>query len=175
MPFKKGKLNFNFGGLSKTHKEKISIANTGHKGNQYWKGKTRPPFSKQWKENLSKAHGGPRKNRILKKSYGTKDYLFPYIYCYVGNGKYKAEHRITIEKYLGRELLKKEIVHHQDGNSLNNSLSNLKLFLSQGEHGKEEMRLGLFAKQLLYGKILDNKSRKEMRKIYKNLTKLMSK
>ena len=43
------------------------------------------------------------------------------------------EHRYLAEKFLGRYLTKDEIVHHKDGNKLNNSLDNLEV-LSKYEH-----------------------------------------
>ncbi len=44
------------------------------------------------------------------------------------------EHREVMEKALGRKLLCTEVIHHKDGNKLNNELSNLQLFASQAEH-----------------------------------------
>lgn len=49
------------------------------------------------------------------------------------NGKYKYEHREIMEKFLGRKLNKDEVVHHKDGNKLNNSIDNLEL-MSKREH-----------------------------------------
>lgn len=43
------------------------------------------------------------------------------------------EHRLLMGKKLGRELTSKDIVHHIDGNSLNNSLDNLVL-TTRAEH-----------------------------------------
>jgi hypothetical protein len=40
---------------------------------------------------------------------------------------YVREHRLVIEENIGRILLESEVVHHIDGNSLNNSLENLQL------------------------------------------------
>jgi hypothetical protein len=48
----------------------------------------------------------------------------------------KHEHRALMEKYLGRKLLSAEIVHHKDGNKLNNNIENLEV-MSQSEHAKE--------------------------------------
>jgi len=39
----------------------------------------------------------------------------------------KGEHRFLIQKHLDRELSKAEIVHHKDGNKLNNDLENLEV------------------------------------------------
>jgi hypothetical protein len=44
-------------------------------------------------------------------------------------------HRVFAEAAIGRPLLKNEIVHHLDGNKLNNDLSNLKV-MSQSDHMK---------------------------------------
>lgn len=47
---------------------------------------------------------------------------------------YVREHILVMEKHLGRSLRKGEVVDHEDGNGLNNSLKNLKLCKNQGEH-----------------------------------------
>lgn len=46
----------------------------------------------------------------------------------------KPIHRQIMERHLGRELLKTEIVHHKDGDDHNNHLSNLELLNSHHEH-----------------------------------------
>jgi hypothetical protein len=47
---------------------------------------------------------------------------------------YVQEHRLVVEKQLGRFLLPSEVVHHKDGNPANNDISNLEVFSSNGEH-----------------------------------------
>lgn len=54
------------------------------------------------------------------------------------NRGYVREHRLIMEKYLGRHLTKKEVIHHIDGNKNNNNISNLMLFPNHSEHMKYE-------------------------------------
>lgn len=42
-------------------------------------------------------------------------------------GKHVLEHRVVMSRFLGRALLTTEIVHHRDGDGLNNEISNLEL------------------------------------------------
>lgn len=52
--------------------------------------------------------------------------------CEDRNNKYEV-HRKVMEDYLGRKLKSSEIVHHIDGNKLNNDISNL-VVVSRKEH-----------------------------------------
>jgi len=52
---------------------------------------------------------------------------------YAANDGYVPEHRLVIEKHIGRYLLPSEQVHHIDGDKTNNELSNLQL-LSPVDH-----------------------------------------
>ncbi len=49
------------------------------------------------------------------------------------NGKKVADHRAAMEVELGRPLRPNEVVHHLDGDKLNNSIENLAV-LSRDEH-----------------------------------------
>jgi len=49
------------------------------------------------------------------------------------DGKQRLEHRVVMEKVRGRRLRREEVVHHKDGNGLNNIPENLEI-LSQAEH-----------------------------------------
>lgn len=49
---------------------------------------------------------------------------------------YIFEHRLVMEKMIGRYLKPTEIVHHKDGNGLNNQPNNLQLCCNISEHKK---------------------------------------
>lgn len=50
------------------------------------------------------------------------------------HGEYVAVHRLVMEESLGRMLLPSEVVDHIDGDTLNNSPDNLRVFESNAEH-----------------------------------------
>jgi len=78
---------------------------------------------------------GKRNSMFGKKSSRNKGgYVGKLGYKFIWvNGIKVYEHRYIVEKYLGRKLSRQEIVHHKDGNKLNNVISNLDI-ISQGEH-----------------------------------------
>lgn len=66
----------------------------------------------------------------------------------VAKGKYKREHRLVVEQSIGRQLKKEEIVHHIDGDKLNNQLDNLALCKNKSEHQKAHYSLEIIALEL---------------------------
>lgn len=74
--------------------------------------------------------------KIIRKSGGRKSYYYIHKpnHPFVGKQGYIAEHRLVMEKKLGRYLLSKEVVHHIDGKTLNNNPENLRVFKNNGEH-----------------------------------------
>jgi transposase len=52
---------------------------------------------------------------------------------------YMREHRLVMERVLGRYLLATEVVHHLDGNRGNNAPENLGVFAANGQHLAETL------------------------------------
>ena len=65
-----------------------------------------------------------------------------YIKCpehpFSGKQGYLAEHRLIMEKKIGRYLQPGEVVHHINHNIKDNRIENLKLFFSPGQHSFQE-------------------------------------
>src|SRR3990167_1356735 len=79
---------------------------------------------------------GIRKKNI--KGYTISEgHRYLYLPCHpkVKSNGYYAEHRFIMEQYLGRILKTNEIIHHKNGNGLDNKIKNLEL-LSSKKHSK---------------------------------------
>ncbi len=59
-----------------------------------------------------------------------------YVLEYVDK-KQHFQHRLVMERHLGRKLFKGEVVHHRNGNRADNRIENLELCSSNGQHHRE--------------------------------------
>src|SRR3989304_3026011 len=53
---------------------------------------------------------------------------------FANNGNYVREHRLIMEKHLGRYLKPEEVVHHMNHNPADNRIENLMLLKNSAEH-----------------------------------------
>ena len=79
-------------------------------------------------------HRPPRKLKIIKDKQG---YILEWCpkHPYHYHNKYYLQHRIVMEKSLGRYLKKYEHVHHINGDKSDNKIENLKLMSKRKHQG----------------------------------------
>lgn len=77
--------------------------------------------------------GGKRKART-RKGYYIRILLPSHPFC--DSTGYVLEHRLVMEKHLGRFLLPREVVHHINEITDDNRIENLRLFPDTGEHSR---------------------------------------
>jgi hypothetical protein len=129
--------------ISEEHKKKISIAN---KGKKYALGRK---HSEETKAKLRKIAGNGDKSRMWKGGKTHDGYGYILIYkpdhpSVLGKKKfYVKEHRLVMEKHLGRYLYPWEVVHHMNGIKDDNRIENLELLPNQGKHNTKVQKVFL--------------------------------
>lgn len=105
----------------------------------FWTGKERPNVTGdkhgRWKGGKYKAPSGYVFVLVPGHPYG-KDY------------GYVREHRLVMEKHLGRYLMPHEVVHHKNEIKDDNRLENLELISSNAEHMRLHGKKRCFPKKL---------------------------
>lgn len=144
---------------TKQHRINLSIALTGHipsketklKLSQSKQGKNNPFYGKKHslatKQKMKKPRSEEAKQRMSKSKQGNKNawkggkiinkgyvYILKSEHPQSDSNGYIAEHRLLLEKYLGRHLTLKERVHHISEKRDDNRIENFMLFPSVYSH-----------------------------------------
>ncbi len=82
------------------------------------------------------AHPGWKGGTVIRKGYR---FVYAPDHPFATKGKRVAEHRLVMESKIGRYLHRTEVVHHIDGNPLNNHPDNLEIFESNAKHLQSEL------------------------------------
>ena len=165
----KGLKNHRFGKInSKETNRKISLSLMGRKFTESHKTRIKKSLTglKRTKENIEnwkKASKGKffgENNNAWKGGKITT--TLGYIKLYTPNhpralNNYVFEHRLVVEKHIGRLLSIKEPVHHVDFNKINNNIKNLIVFKSSSSHQRfHQNPLKVKSKEIIFdGRIIN--------------------
>ncbi len=93
------------------------------------------------RELMSRAKKGTRNNyRGGRRMHNGYVEIYSPTHPHRNANKCVAEHRLVMEKHLGRYLLSDEVVHHKNEIKTDNRIENLELFASHSEHAKNHGR-----------------------------------
>jgi hypothetical protein len=99
-----------------------------------------------FKKGIEPWNKGNRKRKATKSEYVN---YHGYISVNMGEEGYRLKHHLVVEEAIKRRLTETEVVHHIDGNKLNNNLSNLYLCKDMSDHRSVHRSLELVAFELV--------------------------
>jgi len=113
-------------------------------------GKSKEKFTSEFKEKVYRCKSRGNKKKAINGYILIKNYDHP------NRNKHNdiLEHILVMSLHLGRALLKGEVVHHINGDRIDNRIENLYLFSSRSEHMKAHTNLNKLAKDLLNLKVI---------------------
>lgn len=119
-----------------------------------WKGKKHTEKTKQILSEKAKLRTGDKSSNWKGGYIHNGKYIYIYSPNHPNKTKenYVCEHRLLMEKKIGRYLKKDEVVHHINGIKTDNRIENLVLIKNQSEHNKKHKikrnSLGQFSKKI---------------------------
>ena len=132
-----------------TMREVAKLADTSHQRVRYWMQKHNIPvkYTFPWNRGLTaktchrvKAHKNHWSWKGGKRKFGGYYYIYKpdHPYAQSGNkaGVYVRDHRLVMEKHIGRYLHPWEVVHHKNGIKIDSRIENLELLQSNAKHNK---------------------------------------
>jgi hypothetical protein len=75
-----------------------------------------------------------KKGQVPYNYKGTTEHSGGYL-CEFEDGHRQLQHRLVVERFIGRKLKRSEVIHHIDGDKTNNSIENLQI-MTQSDHIK---------------------------------------
>lgn len=84
---------------------------------------------------IGEVYDRPRNSNNQYVSWNGYRYIKVSDHPWATSGGYVLEHRLVMERYIGRYLKPSEVVHHKDGDKLNNMIDNLEL-MSRADHAR---------------------------------------
>lgn len=105
---------------------------------------------------------------MKKRKKHSSGYILIYFqnHPYCNEEGYIMEHRLVMEKYLGRYLTKDEIVHHKNKKRDDNRIKNLRLFKNSGRHSLFHFK-GKKSPNWIDGRTKDKEFQREQARIRK--------
>ena len=90
-------------------------------------------FKEKTSKKISKAWGKKIKIGTIRQD------IYGYKWIKITKNKWLQEHRYIVEKFIGKKLKSKEVIHHIDYNRANNQLDNLYIFPTARVHSGYEL------------------------------------